>query len=128
MSSTKTFSSVTAIAQRSGEWWAITVREIEGIFTQARRLDQVEALVQEAASLLGYQVQQVQVIPQLSEEDERLLDGLLDARHEAIVAQERASKQTRDAIASLRQQGLTVRDVASIIGITPQRVSALTRA
>lgn len=119
------FTQVTAIAQRSGDWWAITVPEIDGIFTQAKRLDQIEGLVQEAASLLGYQVQHVQVEPILSEQDEQLLEQLLTAKHEAITAQERASALARSTVATLRNQGFTVRDVASIIGVTPQRVSML---
>ena len=31
----------TARAERSGSWWAISVPEVTGVYTQARRLDQV---------------------------------------------------------------------------------------
>lgn len=43
---------LTANATRSDGWWAVDVPEIEGLFTQARRLDQVPAMVQDAAALL----------------------------------------------------------------------------
>ena len=52
---------VTAIAQRSGDWWAIEVPEIPGLFTQTRRLDQTDDMVRDAAKLLGREVSQVTV-------------------------------------------------------------------
>lgn len=39
---------VTAKATRVGTWWTVEVPEVEGVFTQARRLDQVEAQVIDA--------------------------------------------------------------------------------
>ena len=36
---------LTAKAQRSDKWWAIEVPEIPGLFTLARRLDQVAEMV-----------------------------------------------------------------------------------
>lgn len=43
---------VTAITQRSGDWWAIEVPEVPGLFTQSERLDQVEEMVRDAVSLM----------------------------------------------------------------------------
>lgn len=119
---------VTAIAERSGGWWAVEVPEIPGLFTQARRLDQIDGMVRDAARMLGREVGAIEVEPRLSEQDERMLDELLDARHDAVEAQARASTLTRKAVDALRHQGMTVRDVADIIGITPQRVSAIAKA
>lgn len=42
----------TATCMRSGNWWAITVPEITGAFSQAGRLDQVEGMAREAIALL----------------------------------------------------------------------------
>lgn len=39
-------------AVRSGGWWAITVPELPGVFSQARRLDQVEPMAREAIAFL----------------------------------------------------------------------------
>lgn len=118
---------VTAIARRSGEWWAIEVPEIPGLFTQTRRLDQIDDMVRDAANLLGYEIGQVTVQAKLSEQDENMLRELFAARNEADKAQEKASRLTRGTIGTLRKQGMTVRDVADVIGLTPQRVSALAR-
>lgn len=119
---------VTAVAERSGNWWAVEVPEIPGLFTQARRLDQVDGMVRDAARMLGREVGMVTVDPKLSEEDERMIDELLAARREATEARAKASRLTAGAVDTLRGQGMTVRDVADIIGITPQRVSALANA
>lgn len=119
---------VTAIAERSGNWWAVEVPEIPGLFTQARRLDQVEAMVRDAAGMLGRQVGTVTVDPKLSEQDERMINELLSARRDAAEAQSKASTLVRNAVGTLRAQGMTVRDVADIIGVTPQRVSAIANA
>ena len=119
---------VTAVAERSGNWWAVEVPEIPGLFTQARRLDQVDGMVRDAARMLGREVGMVTVDPKLSEEGERMIDELLAARREATEARAKASRLTAGAVDALRGQGMTVRDVADIIGITPQRVSALANA
>ena len=119
---------VTAVAERSGNWWAVEVPETPGLFTQARRLDQIDGMVRDAARMLGREVGMVTVDPKLSEEDERMIDELLAARREATEARAKASRLTAGAGDALRGQGMTVRDVADIIGITPQRVSALANA
>ena len=84
---------VTAIARRCDGWWAIEVPEIPGLFTQVRRLDQIAAMVKDAAA--------------------------------AIKTQEEASMLMRETVRILRNQGLTVRDVAELTGVTPQRISSL---
>ena len=37
--------------QRSGKWWAISVPQLRGVFTQARRRDEVEAMARDAIAL-----------------------------------------------------------------------------
>ena len=57
----------TAIAKRSDGWWAVDVPEISGLFTQARRLNQIDDMVRDAARTLGREIGDVKVEPQLSE-------------------------------------------------------------
>lgn len=53
---------VTAHATRSGDWWAVEVPQIEGLFTQARELDEIPAAVADAVSLfLGVDAATVEV-------------------------------------------------------------------
>ena len=39
-------------AVRSGNWWSITVPELSGVFSQAKRLDQVETSAREAIAMM----------------------------------------------------------------------------
>ena len=41
-----------AVAERSGDWWAITVAELVGVFSQARHREQVESTAREAIALM----------------------------------------------------------------------------
>lgn len=40
-----------ARATREDGWWTVTVDEVEGLYTQARRLDQIERNVRDALTL-----------------------------------------------------------------------------
>lgn len=116
---------VTARCERSDGWWAVEVPELPGLFTQARRLDQVAGMVRDAARMLDVKVGEVNVEPVMDEATARLLCELFDAKGEAKAAQERASKIMCETVSMLRSDGLTVRDVAAVTGVSPQRVSAL---
>ena len=52
----------TAVCTRSGGWWAVEVPEIPGLFTQARRLDQVEDMVRDAATVTSVSPQRVSAL------------------------------------------------------------------
>jgi predicted RNase H-like HicB family nuclease len=116
--------SYTAVCRRSGDWWAISVPEIKGVHTQARRLDQAEDMAREAIALM------LDVVPDSFDVDLRPevpdeVTVALNARQEAERAEERANRVTRDAITSLLARGLTVRDAGSLLHLSPQRVSQI---
>lgn len=112
---------------RSGDWWAITIPDLLGAFSQCMRLDQVEAMAREAIALMldidtddvGDIEVDVELPDQIADDlaelrrSERLAE---DARHTAARAQRRAAER-------LRASGLSVRDVGRILGISHQRVS-----
>ena len=47
---------VTAVVTSSEDWFAVEVPEIEGLFTQVRRLDEVEGMVRDAAKMFGVEI------------------------------------------------------------------------
>ena len=118
---------VTARVTRSDGWWAISVDEIPGLFTQARRLDQVADMVREAGSLLGVDVGAVEVAPILDSDSQRMLEELEAARKEAEEKQRISSGLTREVIRRFRDEGLTLRDIASLVGLSQQRVAVLSK-
>ncbi|MGB2947906.1 MAG: hypothetical protein WBB62_06095 [Rhodococcus sp. (in: high G+C Gram-positive bacteria)] len=121
---------VTAKVQRSGQWWAVQVPEVDGAFTQARKLDEVADMVRDAVSLLeDVPVRDIDVDVQFDLGDD-LGARIAHARQavtEAALAQESAARLSRDVVAALREDGLTVADVGTVLGISAQRVSQLAR-
>lgn len=116
---------VTAKATRSGGWWAVEVPEIPGLFTQARRLEQVPEMVADAAQLFVKEAVEVRVEPVLPERIRQLLE---QAKCDARIAEEAQSKaacEAREVAAALRSDGLSVRDVGQVMGVSAQRVSQL---
>ncbi|MEU3114307.1 type II toxin-antitoxin system HicB family antitoxin [Micromonospora chalcea] len=114
----------TAKARRSDGWWAISVPEIKGVHSQARRLGQVEAMARDAIALfldVSPRSFKVQVEPELSEE---VVDARL-ARAELIKAQQRADEATKRALRKLLAANLSVREAADLVGVSPGRVSQL---
>ncbi|MHA7620224.1 type II toxin-antitoxin system HicB family antitoxin [Cellulosimicrobium cellulans] len=116
---------VTAKATREGGWWAVEVPEVPGLFTQAKRLDQVAEMVADAAEMLGHLDVEVVVVPQLEGDDAALVESASARRAALREAEAAAAAASREAVARLRGEGLPVRDVATIMGISPQRVSVL---
>lgn len=118
-----------AIARRSGDWWAVEVPSIPGLYTQVRRLEQVEEAVRGAAADLGSPVVgTVTVDADISDADrEALADVRSHLRRLEEIQRETASESRRVAM-RFREQGLSVRDVGYLMQVSPQRVSQLTTA
>lgn len=116
-------------AIRSGSWWAITVPALPGVYSQAKRLDQVEAMAREAISMMldineadvGDIV--VVVTPPASVVD--LLQSLKVSMATAAAATAAATAARRQAASLLRDEGLPMRDVGELIGVSHQRVSQI---
>jgi len=118
----------TVNAARGRDWWAITVDELPGVFSQARRLDQVEAMARDAISLLleipsgAFDLSLRQT---LSPDTERIVNAAKEARAEAIAHQHVASERSRAAARTLAAQGLAQRDIGRLLDLSHQRVAQL---
>ena len=119
----------TAVCRRVGDWWAIDVPEAHGVHTQARRLEQVEAMTRDAVALLRSVPEDsfdVTVEPHLDDEAEQTLAASADATRRAREAAETASRLQREAATTLlTKYRLTVRDTGMLLHVSPQRVSQL---
>jgi len=118
------------VATRDGDWWSLVASNVGGreIASQSRRLDQADAAIREAIALvldIEHDAFDVDITPQLELEvsDETL--EVLALRRELAELSERARRRTPAAVAELRAAGLTVRDVAQLLGVTPSRVSQI---
>ncbi|MDG4829961.1 type II toxin-antitoxin system HicB family antitoxin [Solwaraspora sp. WMMD1047] len=110
--------------RRVGNWWAISVPELKGVHTQARRLDQVAAMAREAIALLletDPAAISIEVYPELP----GTVVAALDARRTARDADEKAEQATTTAVRALLGDGYTVRDAGALLGLSPQRISQI---
>jgi DNA-directed RNA polymerase specialized sigma24 family protein len=53
------------------------------------------------------------------------LEAAQDKSREATRLQEEASNEIRDVVSRMREEGLTMRDIAVLLGVSPQRVAQL---
>ena len=114
---------------RSGNWWAITVPELDGVFSQARRLDQVEARAREAIALFldveEDEVGELDVVVVPPDTVAALLGEMQESEATATEASERAATLRRQVAQQLRADGFPVRDIGRLTGISHQRVSQI---
>jgi DNA-directed RNA polymerase specialized sigma subunit len=119
------------VATRDGDWWSLVASNVGGreVASQSRRLDQADAAIREAIALVldvEHETFDVDITPELERvevSDETL--EVLALRRELAELSDRAHRQTPAAVAELRAAGLTVRDVAQLLGVTPSRVSQI---
>lgn len=120
----------TANARRANGWWAIDVHGLKGVFSQARRLDQVEAMARDAiAAMLDVPPDSFDVYVHVELVD-RLLAEVEQAqglRRDADRRQQEASEAMRQVVDDLVDTGLTVRDAGHVLGVSYQRVAQLRR-
>lgn len=118
----------TAVAERDGNWWAITVPEVDGIFSQAKRLDRVEYMARDAISLMlevAPDSFDVEVIENHDPPTQEVIDDIVSIR-EAVAAMKRETgARTRDAVLALHKSGYPQRDIGRMVGISHQRVAQL---
>lgn len=114
---------------RSGDWWAITVPELAGVFSQAKRLDQVESQTREAIAMMldidatAVGPLEIHITPPGAASD--LLEHLKTSVTAAAEAEAKAARIRLEAAMALRAEGLPMRDVGRLIGVSHQRVHQL---
>lgn len=115
----------TAQVERSGDWWAISVRGVKGVHTQARRLDQVEDKARDAiAGVLDIPMRSftVNVEVTMPAGVENAVKNAIDRRQAAEETGRAASLALRKAAGILVDEGLTVRDAGHLLHVSHQRV------
>jgi len=113
---------------QSGHWWVLSVPEVPGAHSQARRLSHVEDIARELISLMtdappeSFTVRVDVILPEAVRRD---LEQSAALRAEAARAQTEAAQLSRHAAALLRSQGLPLRDVGQALGVSFQRAKQL---
>lgn len=122
----KTTKSFEAVAQRSGNWWALEVPALPGVFTQARSLALADEMVRDAVAVFlevpstSISVS-VRVLPPTAAKS--VVEQALSLKAEAEKAQAAASAAMREAVVALEKSGLTNRDAGRILQVSHQRIA-----
>ena len=115
-------------ATRSGPWWALSVPEAPGVYTQVKRLDQAPEMARDALALF-FDVDpgtvDVEVAPVLDDAGAAFLAELERRRLEATTAARNLDASAKAAAWALTQDGMSVRDAAVVLGLSFQRVHQL---
>lgn len=108
--------------------WAVHVPDLD-LLTQARRIDEVERMARSIIALhLGTDDQRsfnIEVETRLPDELADELARARELREQADEANRQAAALSRDAARRLADQGLTIRDIGAILGVSFQRASQL---
>ena len=118
----------TVTAERGrGPWWVTECAEV-GAVSQVRRLDQAADDIREAIAYLsdlpedGFDIEVTPVLPDAFWEAMR---GAEDQRDVAAAANRAAAELNQRAARVLRDEGLTLRDVGHLMGVSHQRAAQL---
>lgn len=119
----------TVTAERDGKFWLLRVKELPNVFTQVRRLDQAEAWIRDAIAVMLETSEdsfEVHIEPVLDDDLERLvlMSQFLRGRAQQFV--HGSNTYLGGTVRRLvRDEGLTVRDVGGLLGLSFQRVQQL---
>ena len=117
------------VVERDGDWWLITVPDVQRARSQARRLDQVEATARDLLSLILELPQdsiELEIDIRLPDQVAEALERHRESRRELGEVQARVGSATQEAARRLVHDGhLTYRDAARLLGLSFQRVHKL---
>jgi DNA-binding transcriptional MerR regulator len=121
---------ITAECERKAGAWRVRVPALDNLLISTKRLDlateQIKDLVHE------YQgVDRCDVIVKVEASMPGILCDLETAQvkmRDSQRLQEEASREIRDVVSRLRDEGLSMRDIGVLLQISPQRVAQLTES
>lgn len=118
-------------AERTGDGWSAKVSGPDGFTVTAKRLDQCKELVVEQIKTLEEQKGNSAVCEVVVRVEAELpgiicdLEAAKEKMQQAQKLQEEASTEIRNVVGRMRDEGLTMRDIAVLLGVSPQRVQQL---
>lgn len=118
----------TSRAHREGGWWIIQCDEVPGAISQVKRLNEAADAQREAIAFVldvSTAVVDVHLVPTIAAEIDTEIAELRSLRAEAAEREARAWQLSRSLARQLKDEGYTVREVAVMLGVSPQRVDQI---
>ena len=113
--------------ERQADGWRVEVPQLGNLVTTAKRLDKATEQIKDLAEAATGE-SRCDIIIKV----EAIMPGIIcdlesaqEKAREATRLQEEASNEMRDVVARMRDEGLTMRDIAVLLGVSPQRVAQL---
>ena len=113
--------------ERQADGWRVEVPQLGNLVTTAKRLDKATEQIRELAEAATGESRCDIVI-----KVEAIMPGIIcdleaaqQKSREAARLQDEASNEIRDVVSRMRDEGLTMRDIAVLLGVSPQRVAQL---
>lgn len=124
-------STYTVAAERSGRWWSLQAVEAPGALSQVSRLDQAARIIEAIAFVTGEPEEDItiEVRPaNLPDSWREHLTKARELRQSATEANSRSAQEYRAAARDLARAGLSVRDIGTVMDVSPQRAHQLLNA
>ena len=116
------------LCERSQDGWTVEVPALDNLKSSAKRLDKVREHVLVLAKNHPLAEGQCEFVVNIVAKMPGVICDIESAQEkmrEANRLQEEASAEIRNVVGRMRDQGLTMRDIAVLLGVTPQRVAQL---
>jgi hypothetical protein len=117
-----------AVCEKTADGWDVEIPELDNLKTSAKRLDKVEQHIRELAANHPLGGGDCELVIQIIAKMPGVICDVESAQakmREATRLQEEASAEIRSVVGRMRDEGLTMRDIAVVLGVTPQRVAQL---
>ena len=118
---------ITAQAERREDGWLVNVPELDNFTMTVSRLDKATEKIKQIAAELRNEAT-CDILVKIEAVMPGIICDIEAAQHkmrEAARLQEEASNEIRDVVARMRESDLTMRDIAVLLGVSPQRVAQL---
>lgn len=118
---------IKALCERQNDGWLVAVPALDNFKMTSKRLDKAtEQIKLLAAKFTG--ADKCEIIVKVEAVMPGIICDIEAAQQKMTLAsrlQEEASAEIRNVVGRMRDQGLTMRDIAVLLGVTPQRVAQL---
>jgi hypothetical protein len=116
------------VCERTAEGWNVEVPALGNLHTTSKRLDKVREHVLELAKDYPVAEGNCEIVVNIVARMPGIICDIESAQakmKEASRLQDEASAEIRNVVGRMRDEGLTMRDIAVLLGVTPQRVAQL---
>ena len=118
----------TSTARRDGRWWVVQCDQHPGALSQVARLDQAVEHQREAIAFVADVREsdvEVTVVPVIDPAVREDLETVHALREHAATDEREAAERWQRAARTLKAEGLTVRDIGAVLGVSYQRAHQL---